>query len=94
MPGPGKTPRLIVTGEIGVKPAYRTRLRLDPATLESNPPQRTVILDVTQPSEPTIDLLTRREVRGEWPVTPPLGAVHIRCGRQRLAVIANIEVAH
>jgi hypothetical protein len=92
MPGPDARPRLIVTGTIGVKPAARTELRLDPAVLESNPPQRIVNLVITLPREPTIDMLTRREVRGEWPVTPPLGAVHIRCGGRSVASISPIEV--
>jgi hypothetical protein len=94
MPGPNARPRLIVTGTIGVKPAARAELRLDPAVLESNPPQRIVNLVVRLPTEPTIDSLIRREVRGEWPVTPPLGAVRIRCGGRNVASITNIEVAH
>ena len=94
MPGPNGGPRLIVTGTIGVKPAARTELRLDPAVMESNPPQRIVNLVVRLPTEPTIDMLTRREVRGEWPVTPPLGAVHIRCGGRSVASITDIVVAH
>jgi hypothetical protein len=61
--------------------------------MESNPPQRIVNLTVRLPREPTIDMLTRREVRGEWPVTLPLGAVHIRCGGRSVASITDIVVA-
>jgi hypothetical protein len=93
MPGPNGGPRLIVSGTIGTKPAARAELRLDPAVLESNPPQRIVNLVVRLPTEPTIDSLTRREVRGEWPVTPPIGAVHVRCGGRSVASITDIVVA-
>lgn len=94
MPGPDARPTLIVTGVLGVKPAARTALRLDPAVMESYPPQYIVILDVSHPSEPTIDLLTRREIRGEWLVTPPVGAVHVRCGKRTIATISDIQTAH
>ena len=94
MPGPGSRPTLIVTGTLGVKPAATTVLRLEPYVLESNPPQRVVTLVAAVPREPTIDLLTRREVRGQWPVTLPIGAVHIRCGGQTLDSLTNIVVAH
>jgi hypothetical protein len=93
MRGPGARPRLIVTGTVASKPAARIELRLDPAVMESNPPQRIVNLTVRLPREPTIDMLTRREVRGEWPVTLPLGAVHIRCGGRSVASITDIVVA-
>ena len=94
MPGPGSRPRLIVTGTIGVKPAARTVLRLDPAVMKSDPPQYDVILDINVPIEPTIDMLTRREVRGEWPVSGTVGAVHVRCGGRRVTTINDVVTAH
>lgn len=94
MPGPGARPRLIVTGAVATKPAARLELRLDPTVLESYPPQRIVELIVRLPSEPTNDSLVRGEVRGEWPVEPPLGAVHIRCGGRSVASIGEVVVAH
>ena len=93
MPGPGSQPRLIVSGTVGVKPASVTRIVLDPGVMESYPVQRTIIVEVTTPREPTIDMLVRREVRGEWPVTPPIGAITVRCGRTVLARIGNIVAA-
>jgi hypothetical protein len=93
MPGPGARRTLIVTGRIGVKPAARVTLRLDPAVMESDPPQYTVAVDVRLPREPTIDMLTRREVRGEWPVSGDVGAVHIRCGGRPLATISEVVTA-
>jgi hypothetical protein len=94
MPGPGSRPKLIVTGRIGVKPAAVTTLRLDPAVMESDPPQYSVILDIRLPREPTIDMLERREVRGEWPVGTRVGAVHIRCGGRAVATVSDVETAY
>jgi hypothetical protein len=94
MPGPGARPTLIVTGTIGVKPAARTRLRLSPAVMESDPPQYAVVLDISLPRRPTIDMLERREVRGSWPVSGRVGAVHIRCGGRIVASVRDVVVAH
>ncbi len=94
MPGPNARRTLIVTGSIRVKPAARTVLRLDPAVMESDPPQYSVVLDVRLPRQPTIDMLVRREVRGEWPIKSSVGAVHIRCGNRIIASVRNPEVAH
>lgn len=94
MPGPVARPSLIVSGTIGVKPAALTILRLAPEVMESNPPQYTVILDVRLPREPTIDMLERRQVRGEWPVGRTVGAVHIRCGGRIIATISDVVTAH
>jgi hypothetical protein len=38
--------------------------------------------------------LTTQDVRGEWPVSPPVGSVTITCGGQVLARIAPVETAH
>jgi hypothetical protein len=94
MPGPGARRTLVVSGVVGVKPAARTRLRLAPEVMESHPPQYTVILDITLPRRPTIDMLERRRLRGEWPVSGDVGAVHIRCGGRIVASIRDVEVAH
>lgn len=94
MPGPGARPTLIVTGAIGVKPATRTRLRLSPAVMESDPPQYTVILDMSLPRHPTIDSRERRQVRGSWPISGRVGAVHIRCGGRIVASIRHVETAY
>jgi hypothetical protein len=94
MPGPGARRTLIVTGIIGVKPAARTRLRLAPEVMESDPPQYTVILDISLPRRPTIDMLERRNVRGQWPVRGEVGAVHIRCGGRIVATVRDVVTAH
>ncbi len=94
MPGPGARRTLIVSGVIGVKPAARIRLRLAPEVMESDPPQYTIILDITLPRRPTIDMLERRNVRGEWRVSGDVGAVHIRCGGRIVASIRDIVTAH
>jgi len=94
MPGPGARRMLIVTGAIGVKPATSMRLRLSPAVMESDPPQYTVVLDMSLPRHPTIDSRVRRQVRGSWPVTGRVGAVHIRCGGRIVASIRDVVTAH
>jgi hypothetical protein len=94
MPGPRARQMLIVTGSIGVKPAARTILRLNPEVMESDPPQYSVTLEIQLPREPTIDSLERREVRGEWPVPGVIGAVHIRCGGRVLTTITQVATAH
>ena len=94
MPGPGARRTLIVMGSVGVKPATRTTLRLSPQVMESDPPQYTVILDMSLPRRPTIDSRERRNVRGQWPVRGNVGGVHIRCGGRIVATVKDVVVAH
>jgi hypothetical protein len=94
MPGPGARRTLILTGMVGVKPAAHIRLSLAPEVMESHPPQYTVVVDISLPRRPTIDMLERRNVRGEWPVRGEVGAVHIRCGGRIVASIRDVVVAH
>lgn len=94
MPGAATPPALIVTGTIGVKRAARTSLRLAPRPRPAGPPSYTVILEVRLPREPTIDMLERREVRGEWPVSGDVTAVQIHCGGRRIATIRDVVTAH
>ena len=93
MPGPGARRTLIVMGSVGVKPATRTTLRLSPQVMESDPPQYTVILDMSLPRSPTVDSRERRNVRGQWPMRGEVGAVHIRCGGRIVASIKDGVVA-
>lgn len=94
MPGPGSRPTLIVTGKVTVATGgYRLALRLDPAVMESNPPQFTVWLDAIPPDGPATQALVTHEVRGQWPASPPVGAVHVRCGGAAIARIGNIVIA-
>lgn len=96
MPGPpGSRPTLIVTGRVTVPSGgYQLALRLDPAVMENLPPQRTVWLDAVPPAGPASQALVTSEVRGQWPVSPPIGAVHVRCGGTVIARIDDVATAH
>lgn len=96
MPGPpGSRPTLIVTGKVTVPTGgYRLALRLDPAVMESYPPQYSVWLDAVPPDGAATQALVTHEVRGQWPATPPVGAVHIRCGGSALTTIGTVETTY
>lgn len=93
MPGPGARPKLIVTGKILVPTGgYRVQFS-DMRVAESYPVQIFLDVEVTPPSGPTTQAVTDLDVRGEWPMAPPVGSVSVRCGNRTLARIANVEVA-
>ena len=93
MPGPGARPTLIVTGKLSVPTGgYRASFS-GIRVAESYPVQVFLNLDVTPPSGPATQAVTNLDVRGEWPIAPPVGSVSIRCGNQTLASIRNIEIA-
>lgn len=95
MPGPGLRPTLIVSGKVTVPTGgYRLALRLDPAVMQSYPPQLTVWLDAVPSEGPATQALVTSEVRGQWPATPPIGAIHIRCGGTAVGHIAKVVTAH
>lgn len=93
MPGPNRQPQLNVTGKVTVPTGgYTLALRMGQVA-ESYPVQVTVYLDATPPSGPATQALETREVRGTWPSEERVGSVTIRCGRQVLARLSNIETA-
>jgi hypothetical protein len=94
MPGPGARPKLIVTGKLRVPTGgYRASFS-EMRVAESYPVQIFLDLEVTPPSGPATQAVTNLDVRGEWPMAPPVGSVAIRCGNRTLARIANVEIAH
>jgi hypothetical protein len=93
MPGPGARPKLIVTGKVRVATGgYRANFT-DMRLAESYPVQIFLDLEATPPSGPATQAIETIDVRGEWPMAPPIGSVAIRCGNQTLARIANVEIA-
>lgn len=93
MPGPNSQPTLIVTGNVTVPTGgYGVGLGLGP-TLEMNPPIQQIILRVTPPTGGATQAVVEHEVRGEFPALPTYGAVEIRCGTERIAVLSDIEWA-
>ena len=94
MPGPNARPTLIVTGKVTVPTGgYRFAWR-DMRVMESYPVQVVVELDAIPPAGPATQALVTHDVRGAWPITPPVGSVTVRCGDMVLARIAPVETAH
>ena len=93
MPGPNARPTLIVTGKVTVPTGgYRFEWR-DMRVMESYPVQVAIELDAIPPAEPATQALVTHDVRGEWPIDPPVGALSVRCGDVVLVHIAPVETA-
>lgn len=94
MPGPGARPTLIVTGKVTVPTGgYRVEWA-DFRVAESYPVQVFVDLRPIPPGGGAIQVVTTHDVRGEWPMSPPVGSVTIRCGNRVLARVSPVETAH
>ena len=94
MPGPNAKPTLIVTGKVTVPTGgYRFAWR-DMRVMESYPVQVAVDLQAIPPAGPATQAIVTHDVRGEWPIAPPVGSVTVRCGDRVLARIAPVETAH
>ena len=94
MPGPNARPTLIVTGKVTVPTGgYRFAWR-DMRVMESYPVQVAVELDAIPPAGGATEALVTHDVRGEWPISPPVGSLMVRCGAMVLARIAPVETAH
>src|SRR5688572_10534993 len=80
MPGPDARPTLIVTGKVTVPTGgYRFEWR-DMRVMESYPVQVAVDLDAIPPAGPATQAVVTHDVRGEWPISPPVGSLTVRCG--------------
>lgn len=94
MPGPNARPTLIVTGKVTVPTGgYRIAWH-DMRVMESYPVQVAADLDVIPPDGPATQAIVTHDVRGEWPIDPPVGSVTVRCGDTVLARVAPVETAH
>lgn len=94
MPGPMSRPTLIVTGKVTVPTGGWSFAWGDVRVMESHPVQVAAELRPIAPSGPATQALVTHDVRFEWPVPPPVGAVTIRCGGRVLAHIAPVDTAH
>jgi len=94
MPGPGSTPRLMITGQVAAPTGGYTFGWSDFRVAESYPVQVFVDLTAAPLAGMATQALTTQEVRGEWPLSPPVGSVTITCGGKTLARIAPVETAH
>lgn len=94
MPGPGARPTLIVSGKVTV-PTGGYRVEWGAMRVaESYPVQVFADLNVIPPAGGAIEAVTTHDVRGQWPVSPPVGSVTVRCGQRVLTRIAPVETAH
>lgn len=94
MPGPNARPTLIVTGKVTVPTGgYRFAWR-DMRVMESYPVQVVVELEAIPPSGGGTEAIVTHDVRGQWPMSPPVGSVTITCGGRPLASISPVETAH
>jgi hypothetical protein len=94
MPGPGARPTLIVTGKVTVPSGGYRFAWGDTQVLESYPVQIVTELRPIPPAGAATQAIVTTDVRGEWPVSPPVGSVTVRCGGTVLARISPVETAH
>lgn len=94
MPGPNARPSLIVTGKVTVPTGgYRFAWR-DMRVMESYPVQVVAELQAIPPTGPATQAVVTHDVRGEWPIEPPVGALTVRCSDMVLARIAPVATAN
>ena len=94
MPGPNAKPTLIVTGKVTVPTGgYRFEWR-DMRVMESYPVQVAVELVAIPPAGAATQAVVTHDVRGQWPIDPPVGSLTVRCGDMVLTRISPVETAH
>ena len=94
MPGPGSRPTLIATGKVTVPTGGYTFAWRDLRIMESHPVQVVAELAAIPPPGPATQALETHDVRGEWPIDPPVGSLTVRCGDREIARIAPVPTAH
>lgn len=94
MPGPDAQARLIVTGKVDAPTGGYRFEWADLMTMESYPVQIVAQLRAIPPSGGATQAIVTHDVRGAWPMSPPVGSVTVRCGDKTLARIAPVETAH
>ena len=93
MPGPNMQPRLITTGRVTVPTGGYSFRWGDPRVMESYPVQVSVELIPVRPAGPATQALVTHDVRGEWPMQPPVGSFSVTCGGRVLARVSPVETA-
>lgn len=94
MPGPNMQPRLIATGKVTVPTGGYSFRWGDPRVMESYPVQVSVELIPVPPAGPATQALVTHDVRGEWPMQPPVGSFSVTCGGRVLARVSPVQTAH
>lgn len=93
MPGPNMQPVLIVTGKVTVPTGGYTFAWRNFRVMESYPVQLVGELEAIPPIGGATQAVVTHEVRGEWPISPPVGSFTVRCGDMVLARISPVEAA-
>ena len=94
MPGPNARSSLIITGKVTVPTGGYQFTWADIQVMRSDPVQVTVELQVTAPTGPATQAILTHDLRGRWPMTPPVGSLTVYCGGQVLVRIAPVETAY
>lgn len=94
MPGPNARPTLIATGKVTVPTGGWSFEWRDIRVMESHPVQVVAELEAIPPSGGATQAVASHDVRGEWPIDPPVGAFTVRCGDMILARVSPVETAH
>ena len=94
MPGPNSRPTLITTGKATVPTGGYAFRWGSPRVMESYPVQVSVELIPVPPAGPASQALVTHDVRGEWPMSPPVGAFTVTCGGRVLGRVSPVETAH
>lgn len=94
MPGPNARPKLIVTGKVTVPTGGFSFRWGDMRVMESHPVQVVAELRPVPPTGGATEALVTHDVRGEWPISPPVGSVTVRCADRTLATISPVETVY
>ena len=93
MPGPNARPTLITTGKVTVPTGGYSIAWADLRVMESYPVQVVAELEVIPPDGPATQAIVTHDVRGEWPISPPVGSFTVRCGDRVIAQVSPVETA-
>lgn len=86
-------PMLIVTGKVTVPTAGWRFAWRDLRVMESYPVQIAAELEAIPPSHRTSHTAITHDLRGEWPIDPPVGSFAVHCGSSVIARVSGVEVA-
>lgn len=93
MPGPNARPTLIITGKVTVPTGGYRFAWGDMRVMESYPVQVAVTLEAIPPDGAATQAIVTHDVRGQWPISPPVGSFTVHCGDRVLARISPVEIA-
>ena len=93
MPGPSARPKLIAVGKVTAPTGGYTYRWGDLRVMESYPVQISVQLIPMPPSGPATQALDTQDVRGEWPMSPPVGSLTVTCGDTVLGRMSPVQTA-